>query len=360
MPHRELEVLEAAGDLAEGVAGDLAVLGREVRRELLAVRLDEVPDPEHDLGPLRSEVARQAGKAAFAAATARLDLLDRGEVDVLGDLARSPGRRPGPRGRTCPATSRPPIQWLTRPAAGASGRAAPGSATCVIGIDLVLLGVADQAVTETRRGSSRYSACRADRPDGAPAPAGLRPHSLGTAVASPGPARRRSCGDRLVRRSARGRRIVSHADDHGAADRDPDRDQAAGSEPERHDRVAPGGRDHARGPRAHSPSPTKNSRPSRRREPAEQHQEDQDGEDDQRGDPLVRLRRVRRQRRRRASPTGPGPAYAVAQEASLGSALAGRRSGSSSSLPAPRTNSSGQRRHVEPSPDRRARAGCAT
>ena len=37
---RELEVLEAAGDLAEGIGRDLAVLGGEQRGDLLAVRLD--------------------------------------------------------------------------------------------------------------------------------------------------------------------------------------------------------------------------------------------------------------------------------------------------------------------------------
>ena len=37
----------------------------------LAMRLDEVPDPEHDRRcACESDVARQAGKAAFAAATA--------------------------------------------------------------------------------------------------------------------------------------------------------------------------------------------------------------------------------------------------------------------------------------------------
>ena len=38
-----------------------------------------------------SESARQAGKAAFAAATRGVDLLDRREVDLAGLLARSRG-----------------------------------------------------------------------------------------------------------------------------------------------------------------------------------------------------------------------------------------------------------------------------
>ena len=64
MPVRELEVLEAARDLAQRVARDLAVLRGEVRGDLGAVLVDQVPDAEHDLGPATEEVARQAGNAA--------------------------------------------------------------------------------------------------------------------------------------------------------------------------------------------------------------------------------------------------------------------------------------------------------
>ena len=47
----ELDVLQAAGDLAEGVAEHLAVLGGEQRGDLLAVGVDELPEAEHHLGP---------------------------------------------------------------------------------------------------------------------------------------------------------------------------------------------------------------------------------------------------------------------------------------------------------------------
>ena len=47
----ELDVLQAAGDLAEGVAQHLAVLGGEQAGDLLAVGVDELPEAEHHLGP---------------------------------------------------------------------------------------------------------------------------------------------------------------------------------------------------------------------------------------------------------------------------------------------------------------------
>ena len=67
---RELDVLEAAGDLAERVGRDLAVLGGQQRRDLVAVRVDQVPDPEEDLGPLR-ERRRPPGRERTASARPR-------------------------------------------------------------------------------------------------------------------------------------------------------------------------------------------------------------------------------------------------------------------------------------------------
>ena len=95
-----------------GVRRDLAVLGGEERGELVAVCLDEVPDAEHDVGPLRERGRAPGREGRLGGRDRRLDLLDRGEVDDLGDLARSPGRRPGPRGPDVRATNRPSIQWL--------------------------------------------------------------------------------------------------------------------------------------------------------------------------------------------------------------------------------------------------------
>ena len=58
---REFEVLEATGDLAERIGRDLAVLGGQQGGDVGPVRLDEVPDAEHDVGPLR-ERGRAPGR----------------------------------------------------------------------------------------------------------------------------------------------------------------------------------------------------------------------------------------------------------------------------------------------------------
>ena len=132
---RELEVLDPAGDLAEGVRRDLAVLGGQVRRELLAARLDEVPDLEQDVGPLRERRRAPGREGRLRRGDGGADLIGRGEVDLAGDPA---GRRVVDRARgdrTCPRRSRPPIQWWTAPTAAAASawaRALPGSATCVM------------------------------------------------------------------------------------------------------------------------------------------------------------------------------------------------------------------------------------
>ena len=90
MPHANSRFSRPRAISPSASDGHLAVLGRQVRRELLAVGLDQVPDLEHDVGALRQRRRAPAGKAAFAAATAADDLLDRGEVDVLRQLS---GRR---------------------------------------------------------------------------------------------------------------------------------------------------------------------------------------------------------------------------------------------------------------------------
>ena len=81
MPRRELEVLEAAGDLAERIRGDLAVLGRQERGDVRPVLIDEVADPEHDLGALRERRRTPGGEGLGGSRDGRVDLLRRGEVD---------------------------------------------------------------------------------------------------------------------------------------------------------------------------------------------------------------------------------------------------------------------------------------
>ena len=82
---RELDDLEPARDLAERVGRHLAVLGGEERRDVLAMLVDQLADAEQDLGAPRRATSRATrGNAAFAAATACVDLLDGREVDRAG------------------------------------------------------------------------------------------------------------------------------------------------------------------------------------------------------------------------------------------------------------------------------------
>src|SRR4051794_31227012 len=87
---REFEVLETAGNLAERVRRDLAVLGREVGSELVPVGLDKVPDPEHDLGALGQGGRAPAGEGRGGGGARGIDLGDGGEMALPCPLA---GRR---------------------------------------------------------------------------------------------------------------------------------------------------------------------------------------------------------------------------------------------------------------------------
>ena len=78
----ELEVLEAARDLAERVGADLAVLAGQVRRDLLAMLLDQVADAEHDLGALADAASRASREGGLRRGDRGIDLLDRCEVDL--------------------------------------------------------------------------------------------------------------------------------------------------------------------------------------------------------------------------------------------------------------------------------------
>ena len=84
----ELQVLQAAGDLAEGVRRDLAVLRGQVGGELLAVGVDEVPDAEHDLGATRERRRAPRGERLASGADGRIHLVHRREVDRARLAAR--------------------------------------------------------------------------------------------------------------------------------------------------------------------------------------------------------------------------------------------------------------------------------
>ncbi len=87
---RELEVLEAAGDLAQRVGRDLAVLGGQQRRDVPSMVVDEVPDLEQDLGPLRERGRAPARERRLGRGHGRVQLLGRREVDPF--RLRSRGR----------------------------------------------------------------------------------------------------------------------------------------------------------------------------------------------------------------------------------------------------------------------------
>ena len=186
---RELEVLEAAGDLAERVRRDLAVLGGQERgdapcrcvstrfriRNMISVRFE-------------SDVARQAGKAAFAAATA---------ASTSSTEAKSTSRAIAPGGRVVDRAFAP-------------GRAGDDAA-------------ADPVADPARCRASSAAGCRVLRPVSSGSDlcvgtthdtrssqaGGVRVAPVRTARASPDPARRR----RPIRSTAPVRTRARHGSD---------------------------------------------------------------------------------------------------------------------------------------------------
>ena len=111
-PAGELDHLEPARDLAHRVGEHLAVLGGEDPRRFLAALVHGSRIRKSSSARFASDVARQAGKAAFAAACRGGDLLDRRQIDLAGLLPeRRVEHRAGAAG--CPVGS-PPIQWWMR------------------------------------------------------------------------------------------------------------------------------------------------------------------------------------------------------------------------------------------------------
>ena len=89
-PARVLDVLEAAGDLAEAVGEHLAVLGGQQRRDFLAVRVDELSHPEHHFGASRQRRRSPLRERRLRCGHRSIDLCDRCEIDRRGLL---PGGR---------------------------------------------------------------------------------------------------------------------------------------------------------------------------------------------------------------------------------------------------------------------------
>ena len=99
--------------------GHLAVLRGEVGRDLVAMLLHEVPDPEHDLGALRERRRAPGRERRPRRRDRRVDLLDGGEGDLPRDRAGGRVEHRPACARTCPRRAR------HRSSAGRSRRRAP-------------------------------------------------------------------------------------------------------------------------------------------------------------------------------------------------------------------------------------------
>jgi hypothetical protein len=91
----ELDVLQAAGDLAERVVEGLAVLGGQQPGDLLAAGVEQVAEAEHHLGPAAERCRPPARGRRAGGADRGTHLLRRGERDPGLLLAgrRVPHRR---------------------------------------------------------------------------------------------------------------------------------------------------------------------------------------------------------------------------------------------------------------------------
>ena len=86
---RELDVLDTASDFAECVARHFAVLEREDRGELLAVGIEQLAHPEHDLGTTRHVRRAPRGKCRLGDGNHRIHLFDGREIHLGLLLTRS-------------------------------------------------------------------------------------------------------------------------------------------------------------------------------------------------------------------------------------------------------------------------------
>ena len=96
------------------------MLRGQQRGDLLAVLIDEVPDAEHDVGPLRQRRRAPRGKAAVAAATAA----STSSTEAKSTSCLPAGGRivDGPLAAGRAVDDLPPIQCVIRPVSGASGQ----------------------------------------------------------------------------------------------------------------------------------------------------------------------------------------------------------------------------------------------
>ena len=78
----ELDVLQAARDFAQRVAEHLAVLFRQQRRDLLAVRINQLAHVEHDFRAARQVRRSPGGERRLRYRDCLIDFGDGGEVDT--------------------------------------------------------------------------------------------------------------------------------------------------------------------------------------------------------------------------------------------------------------------------------------
>ena len=100
---RELDVLDAARDLARRVGAHLAVLRREHGGDLGAVLVEQVTEAEQDLGAARQRRPAPPRERLRRGRHRVVDLVDARETDLRLLLARSPGRTPARCGPTSTA-----------------------------------------------------------------------------------------------------------------------------------------------------------------------------------------------------------------------------------------------------------------
>ena len=323
---RELEVLETPGDLAQGVRGDLAVLRGQQRGDVRPVRLDQVPDPEHDVGALGERGRPPGREGRLGRRDGRVDVRARREVDVL---RQTTGGRVVD--RTFPARGAghdPPADPVADPAGlGRIGAAGVGRFDLCHGLDLD--GWGPLTILPAPCGRVGVPCGRVGVPL-------LR--TRGRLRIGPGDIE--PAGGRRV--GASGRPVAACGQEHErhrAGHRDGDRDEPGRVEVAGHGRVPPGGRDQR--PR-HRPQPDRSE--EQRSVPAPERPDDedhgQDGEDRQRRDTLDGLRRAPTAGPAGATPTGPGGRYAVAHVSRLGTPCPAPVR-TMVSLPAPRTNRAG-------------------
>nr|BFE87497.1 hypothetical protein GCM10020093_100980 [Planobispora longispora] len=107
----ELHDLQPAGDLAERVGVDLAVLGADQRGELVAVGVHQLAEAEQHLRPLDQRGVPPGGPGGRGGGHRRVHLRGRGQVDPPADLPVA-GLKIS-EVRPSPSTGVPLIQWVT-------------------------------------------------------------------------------------------------------------------------------------------------------------------------------------------------------------------------------------------------------